>query len=342
MMRQRFAIALASIVCGSLLNVSHSRASDLPLDVCNLSSFATDIAIGLEVSTGAATQGWFRVLPGQCREILKQGLNAKRHLVHARTLPLYGTPPETEAGALRLCIRDEDFVISGATECARDGQFMAEFVAVEPIETNARRRIEIDEPAGYDSEHAATAGMQRLLGLAGYDVGIIDGVSGSKTSSALAAFRNESGFDASEPSEYLTALIEQILAGHGSAAPQFCNETLTRVMLSVGIPVGRSTESRGWFQIEPGECARPTAFAGVGESILAFAEAVDSAGAALISDGQPIAWGGSENLCTKNLEFRIRNHENCERRGLTTRGYNAYKVPEEGALIVTFTSPEGS
>lgn len=311
----------------------------LPLDVCNRSSFAADAAIGLEVSSGAATQGWFRVFPGQCREILRQGLGASRHLMHVRPLKVYGTPPATEASVRRLCVRDENFVIAGAAECASDGQYMAEFVAVQPIIVNDRRQIAIDEPAGFDSAGAITAGLQRLLSLAGFDVGTIDGIEGTRTENAIDRYSETSGVSRSDPIAMMAALVERIENGQATAAPQFCNETLNRIMLSVGISRGAAIETRGWYEIASGECARPVTSSLAGDTLYAFAEAVDAAGAPLLADGRPIAWQGDKMLCTKNLEFSLRDHRTCEERGLSTRGFRSYTVPDTGPLIVSFDDP---
>lgn len=330
-MRSLMALALAIGLSSAVM-----AEEQLPLDLCNLSSYAADVAIGLEVSTGAATQGWFRVLPGECREVLQEGLGAKRHLLHVRPLDLYGTPPRTEAGAIRLCVRDADFVIAGATECAREGQFMAEFVAVDPIVANDRRQVAIDEAAGFERAEARTAGLQRLLGLAGYDAGAVDGVKGSRTASAITTFVDDAGVDRSDTLAIMVALIERISTGRVDAAPKFCNETLNRVMFAVGVPIGKAVETRGWYQVSPGNCARPLATTLAGQTLHVFAEAVDSAGAAILARGVPIAWTGDKALCTKNLEFRIRSHANCEARGLTTRGFRTFTVPDTGAIIIPF------
>ena len=308
----------------------------LPLDVCNKSSYAADVAIGLEVSTGAATQGWFRVLPGECREMLQEGVGAKRHLLNVRPLALYGTPPETEHGAIRLCVREEDFLIAGATECAREGQFMADFVPVDPVTVDGRRQVAIDEPSDFDLGQARIAGLQRLLGLAGYDAGTIDGVEGARTGSAIATFAQDANVDEGDLAAVTTALIDRIASGQVDAVPKFCNETLNPVMFAIGVPLGEGIETRGWYQVSPGNCARPLATTLSGQKLYVFAEAVDRAGAAILAHGQPVAWSGKTMLCTKNLEFRIRGHKNCEARGMSSRGFAEFTVPGDGALIVPF------
>lgn len=331
-------IATTMVVLATAADAEEPPADDtrFPLDVCNLSSYAADIAIGLEVATGAATKGWFRVLPGTCEEVLQEGLGAKRHLLHVRPLELYGTPPKTETGSIRLCVRDDEFLIAGATECAREGQFMAEFVAVEPVVEENRRQVSVDEPAKFDTGKAQTAGLQRLLGLAGYDAGAVDGIAGARTEAAIATFADDAGIDADQLLTVMATLIERIASGQVDTAPKFCNETLNRVMFSVAIPVGSAIETRGWYQVSPGNCARPLATTLAGQKLYVFGEAVDGAGASILSRGQPVAWGGETELCTKNLEFRIRGHDDCEARGLTTRGFKTFTVPETGALIIPF------
>lgn len=330
------AIAWALFASGLAGSAVAQEADKRPLDLCNQSSFAADVAIGLEVSTGAATQGWFRVLPGACRQVLNEGLGAQRHLLHVRPLALYGTPPDKEPGVTRLCVRDTDFLIAGANECAREGQFMADFVAVEPVIIGERRQVAIDEAAGFDLGTARIAGLQRLLGLAGYDAGTIDGLRGARTAAAITTFASDAGLEKDNLSGIMTNLVGRIEKGQVDSVPQFCNETLNRIMFSIGLPTGKRVETRGWFEVAPGNCARPLSSTLSGQKLYVFAEAVDNAGAGILSKGRPVMWTGETTLCTKNLEFSIRDHDACEARGLTARGFMEFTVPEGRDLIIPF------
>ena len=40
------------------------------LTLCNRTSYRLDAAIGLEKRANVATRGWFRIDPGQCRQVL--------------------------------------------------------------------------------------------------------------------------------------------------------------------------------------------------------------------------------------------------------------------------------
>src|SRR2546430_12205045 len=42
------------------------------LQFCNKTSYVLDLALGLEEKGAAATRGWFRVDPGQCKSVLQR------------------------------------------------------------------------------------------------------------------------------------------------------------------------------------------------------------------------------------------------------------------------------
>src|SRR2546430_17501105 len=87
------------------------------LQFCNKTSYVLDLALGLEEKGAAATRGWFRVGPGQCRTVLQGTLQAERVLVHARALTAYGPAPLPQTGHADLCIADSQFVIAAGQTC---------------------------------------------------------------------------------------------------------------------------------------------------------------------------------------------------------------------------------
>lgn len=334
----RFFISIVSAILGTAL-AGHAFAETKPIDLCNQSSFVVDVALGFQTGDGAATKGWFRSNPGTCIEVIKDDVGADRLLLHARPLPLYGAPPDTEATDSRLCIREPDFVIAGATECVRDGQVMANFVYVTPEDNGERQAIAIDEPADYSLASASTAGIQRLLALVGYDVGLVDGLSGSRTQAALDSFLSERDVPRTDGNAVLQALIETAMLPQNRAIPRFCNETFNRLMLAVGAERGSAIETRGWFEMAPGACIKPFDRPIQDGKVYTFAEAVDQFGVAIIANGQQLIWSGNAQLCTKNIEFTIRNHETCEARGMSTSGFREWEIESEFPLVVRFESP---
>ena len=78
------------------------------LTLCNRTSYRLDAAIGLEKRAHVASRGWFRIDPGQCRQVVDGALDVDMVYVHARTPPVYGSAPMPQAGHAELCIRYGD------------------------------------------------------------------------------------------------------------------------------------------------------------------------------------------------------------------------------------------
>ena len=84
-----------------------------------------------------------------------------------------------------------DFVIAPARQC-RAGQTPAPFTEVTPNQADDGNLVAyLAEDSEY--EQARFTAIQRLLVIAGYDAAPIDGVDGSKTQAALAAFLKARG-----------------------------------------------------------------------------------------------------------------------------------------------------
>src|SRR5262245_29448225 len=126
---------LRSIGCAGLLLALLSAPAAADLQLCNRTSYVVETAIGIEDKGSAATRGWFRVDPGQCRAVMQGTVEAERVYVHARAFPVYGASPMAQAGHADLCIAEGTFLIAGARHCAKAGQRLVRFTQVKPIET---------------------------------------------------------------------------------------------------------------------------------------------------------------------------------------------------------------
>src|SRR5437588_2571904 len=98
-----------------LLGVTAPARADLQF--CNKTSYVLDLALGLEEKDAAATRGWFRVDPGQCKPVLQGTPQAEKLYVHARALSAYGPSPLPQTGHGDFCIADSNFVIAAAKTC---------------------------------------------------------------------------------------------------------------------------------------------------------------------------------------------------------------------------------
>jgi len=137
------------------------------LQLCSRMSYVVEAAIAVEDKGAAATRGWFRIDPGQCRVVLQGALPGDTLYIHARALPVYGGSPLPQAGTTDFCVGENTFVMP-ATKSCRGGQKIARFTAVKPSDNDKGiTTAYLAEDAEYDNEQARDAGIQRLLAIAG-------------------------------------------------------------------------------------------------------------------------------------------------------------------------------
>lgn len=316
----------------------HARAD---LEICNRTSFAINAALGIEDKGTAATRGWFRVDPGQCRSVMRGNPDFERLYVHARPLPIYGHVEPLTLPQLQLCVGEDegDFLIAGARRCMEANHRLAGFTAVKPGKSDRGIAVFVAEPADYTPEQARFAAIQRLLSLAGYDATPIDGLSGPKSEAALAAFLRERNLaaDAAATSDFVERLIGAVREGAGPGL-LWCNETKHTVMAALGIEENGNQTSRGWWRVEPGACVRPD-LPRKAARIFSFAEAVDTSGAAVSVKGRALSWGGATGFCVRNSRFEISDQSDCLGRALTRQGFAPVELRERSGTTIRFREP---
>ena len=307
------------------------------LTLCNRTSYRVEAAIGLERRPNVATRGWFRLNPGECKQVLNGALEAEMVYVHSRTPPVYGTPPSPESGQAELCVRDGDFDIADGRNCPVSQQ--ARFSAARPSDTPSGPAVYLAEQAGYDDAQARLAGIQRLLAIAGYDAYPIDGIAGGKTQTALAKFLSDRKLpaDAADKPNFFDALLEAALNPQG-AGFSWCNDTQYTVMAALGVAEMGAIVTRGWYRVDAGKCLRPD-LRGDPHRLYSYAEAVDGKGRAIKRGDAPLAWGGSLPLCTRDGRFELSNHKDCTARGLNSPGFAVIDVGGKPSTTVRFKEP---
>ena len=86
----------------TLISVAALIALTLParadLQICSRMSYVVEAAIAIEDKGAAATRGWFRIDPGQCRTVIQGTPPGETLYLHARALPVYGGSPLPQAG----------------------------------------------------------------------------------------------------------------------------------------------------------------------------------------------------------------------------------------------------
>ncbi|CAL74702.1 conserved hypothetical protein; Putative peptidoglycan-binding domain-containing protein [Bradyrhizobium sp. ORS 278] len=330
-LRARFAVSLAALLLPLLASATPARAD---LKLCNRMSYVVEAAIGIDEKAATATRGWFRLDPATCRVVLQGTMTADRILLHARALSLYGASPMAENGNDQLCVAASDnFVIAAARQC-RTGQTPAAFTQVTPTKTDDGTLIAyLAESAEYDDEQARLAGIQRLLGIAGYDASPIDGVDGPKTQAALAAFLKSRGLASdvvSQPSFFAT-MVDAVQTP-SPVGLTWCNDTPHKVMAAVGTDDGRTVVSRGWYRIDAGKCLHPD-ITGQPKKVYSFAEAVDDDNRTIKLKNKPLNWGGLVQLCTRENKFETTEQGDCPSRGFTATGFTAVDITRGGKTL---------
>src|SRR5215831_3729842 len=87
------------------IGVLAATSAQAELTLCNRTSFRMETAVGLERRANVATRGWFRLDPGQCRQVIDDPLDVDMVYLHARTPPVYGTTPLPQNGQADFCVR---------------------------------------------------------------------------------------------------------------------------------------------------------------------------------------------------------------------------------------------
>jgi uncharacterized membrane protein len=323
---------LIGMVAASISLLATPAQAELTL--CNRTSYRMEAAIGLEKRANVATRGWFRLDPGECRQVLDGPLDVDMVYLHSRTPAVYGSAPQPQNGQADFCTRNGDFDIANARNCPVSQQ--AHFSAARPSDSPKGPVVNLAEEADYDDVQARLAGIQRLLVIAGYDAYPIDGVQGAKTQAAIAKFLNDRKLPADivTTPKFFDALVEAARSPEGIGFT-WCNDTKYAVMASIGIIEMGAIVTRGWYRIDSGQCVRPD-LRGDPHRLYSYAEAVDTNGRVVKRGDGPLAWGGTVALCTRDGRFEIADHKDCAARGLNSAGFAVIDLGNQPATTIRF------
>ena len=326
---------IAMIVAPAALLVTTQAQAELTL--CNRTSFRMEAAVGIEKRANVMTRGWYRLDPGQCRQVMDGPLDADMVYLHARTPSVYGAAPLPQNGDADFCIRTGDFEIANARDCASSQQ--AHFSAAKPSDSPKGPVVNLAEEADYDDAQARLAGIQRLLVISGYDAYPIDGVQGAKTQTAVTKFINDRKLaaDAASSEKFFDVLVEAARNPEGVGF-SWCNDTSYAVMASLGIVEMGAIVTRGWYRVEAGQCVRPDV-RGDPYRLYSYAEAIDANGRPVKRGDVPLAWGGTVALCTRDGRFELAEHKDCATRGLNSAGFAVIDLAGKPSTTVRFKEP---
>lgn len=320
------------ILLSVLLFVVSSGGASAKYSFCNKSSYALSAAIGYVDGDRLATRGWWRLRPGQCKVVLTEQAKPGRYFVYAEAIPGHKGPLRTWSGDTALCVENNGFFnLRNQDVCRDDPMRQRKFFNVEVTEAaDGAWQTDFTEASTYTVYSAEVAGVQRLLSDVGRDAGRVDGAMGRATQRALANFRKEKGL----PDGYnidddlIDALIEDANAREAKLGFFYCNKTNEAIWSAVAEPQESDVyQSKGWWKIEPGECAKIIKGALEKDHYYVYGLIEDSAGDRTLT-------GGETNFCINLVMFSAANDLACSDQDLEEVAFR--KIEIGGAESATF------
>lgn len=310
--------------------------------ICNETSFIIEAATGHYEGQGVVVEGWARLRPGACETVLEGPLTPGLHYLFGRSSRAHRGGRQIWGTGLPLCIDPTgSFSVETLPDCSIMGLEGREFSPI-LIENRTRWRTNFTETnmtvknktvvtSNNPLIHASAAGVQRLLDDAGVFAGRIDGNLGRKTRAAIGDFLTSKGLDANTSDADLMDILEQSAMERGrNVGLTFCNRTDKRIWSAMARRRGEGWESRGWWLLEAGGCARV-----IDEPLLQaehFAYAEMEAG-----DGQVRTLKrGSDPFCVARSKFAITGRESCETAAFRTGQFVATPAPDDRKLVYEF------
>jgi uncharacterized membrane protein len=305
-------LRLGAVLCAFLSMASKPAIAELK--VCNRTSYVLYTATAIAAAGDISSQGWTRIVPGDCHVVLRGDLNAQAYYLYARSSQAHGGPARAWGGEQPVCVKDVTFAgrqSASARDCDSDNFFPRAFAVIDTHRLKSWTTTLSETPPIATFGDAAVAGIKRLLGDLGYrSAKIADG-------SALADFRTRQHL-ARKPSQadLFDALETNALKVAAPAGYSICNDTAKPLAAAIGQKQAGGWTSHGWWKIAPSSCAKAITAPLATDSVYLFVQKV--AGSALVS--------GREKFCVADIEFDIQGRTRCKDRGLGEVGFAQTRV----------------
>lgn len=299
--------------------------------LCNETSFIIEAATGHYEGQGVVVQGWTRLRPGACEVVLPGPLKPGLHYLFGRSSTAHRGGRRIWGGDFELCLDTTgSFSVETLPDCSAMGLEQREFRPV-LIESRTRWRTSFTETDKRTLAEASAAGVQRLLDNAGVYAGRIDGHLGRKTRAAIGDFLKLKGLPTDTSDADLMDILEQTAQDRSrNVGLTFCNRTDKRIWSAMARRRGEGWESRGWWLLEAGGCARVIDEPLLQAEHFAYAEME-------VSDGEVRTLKkGSDPFCVSSAKFAISGRDDCELAAYRTGQYVATPPPENRKLVYEF------
>lgn len=335
-------LAIFAIVLTGLAATS-ARAE---YSLCNKTSYALNAAIAYAKGDVIETRGWWPLRPGQCRIVLTDQIRAGDYYIYGEAIEGHRGNQRVWTGETPLCVREEGFfTLENRGPCDGVGQKRLPFKVAKVTDgAGGQWRTDFTDLEEYSNLHRAeTAGVQRLLSDIGYDIGAIDGYMGQKTRVALADFKraNNLADPATINDEVIDALIAAANAREENLGLYFCNRHEAPIWAALAEPgedEGDPAVSRGWWRLNPDQCAK------IKKGEIPTADYFVYASAESASGDAPMI-GGDANFCVNDVMFEIPAGAPCEEDGYQEASFKKIDAGGKDRFTYEFTradfAPEG-
>ncbi len=316
------------LLCYTLLGTS-LNAYAKTLKICNHTSYKMNISFVKQNKNITQTQGWMDLLPGNCRnteEFWGKVKNTDTLFIYARSDSGYSDAGQVFSGKHTFCIQPySNYQTKIRTDCYQNNLSQANFIAIH--KDKQHENIILSTPEDYTQHSARIVAVQRLLKNMGYDIDLIDGVSGKKTRVAIAHFQKENRLKQNQKinNTLLKKLYVAMKTKNQQHGLHLCNRTTTPIWSSVGWETPKHLITQGWIFIKSNQCIQAHNQTGV-TSYFYYAETLN----------KNKKWSGNSSLCTQATQFHITEHENCIERGLARTEFISTTINNTAKKVVNF------
>ncbi len=328
-------VGLALLILAGCFGLSIAPAQ-AGYEYCNNTSYVLKSAIAYQDAGNWKSRGWWTLLPGKCRTILPQDLKERTYYTYAESVPGHRGGIKYFAGNIPFCTKEGFYTIEGRDECTTQGFSAGSFVKVE-VGKVKNWTTTFKEPAAFSIKKAEIAGVQRLLSDTGYNPGRIDGELGRKTRQAIASFKRSKGIKIGGliSDELITALAEQARSAAEETGFNYCNNSEKSLWTAIAFERNENWVSRGWWMLEPGDCARVIKDTLKEGNYFVYAAFDDE-------NGETIVAGGEHQFCVADVKFGISDRKDCELKGYKQAGFMKVDVGKSAVWTQSFTYDQGS
>jgi uncharacterized membrane protein len=325
------AVAAITLLAPQRSEAQTARRNPNGWSLCNETSYVLEAATGRPEGRTIVVQGWVRLRPGECRLAMAAPLTRGTHYLYARTSAAHRGGRRQWDGDATLCVDPSaSFAIENPPRCEQMALEERGFRRVQ-ISKRDHWRTNFAEADAFTLARARGFGMQRLLNDAGYETrnprGALDV---RRTTAAIAQFRAAARLSPNARDEQLIDALETAARRRADQLGlTLCNRTTGRIWTAIARRRGEGWESRGWWPLGPGGCARTIDEALMQENYYVHASMESVEGNRLLA-------AGGVPFCTSPARFAILGRERCEQRYYDTALFSPISSNGRDGLVVEF------